>query len=215
MNLYPDPLSSLIVSRETGQEQTPFAQTYLDLLEQNLSSGQSSGDKDWFQVTVLLDLPNNLPPGTAYILVYNNQDPIAYATLEVVEGTGTPNALGPTDTMISALGRVSHYTVYIQSDPTPHAVELLLTHDADSTIGGTGKAYVVNPVGYQKSLSWSDNGTDMKVIITPTHDGSISDAIDFKFYVAGGITNLAVQSVQGYDINGNSITGVSASINND
>ena len=116
--------------------------------------------------------------------------------------------------MISSLGRVPHYTINLQSTQVPYAIELSLTHDPDSATGGTGKAFAVNPIGYQKNLAWSDDGSNMKVIITPAHDNSIKDTVDFKFYVAGGLSNLAVQSVKGYDANGNEILDIFASINN-
>lgn len=50
VNLYPDPVSSLVVSPEIGLDLTPYAQTYSGLIMDNVTSG----DKDWWQTTVLL-----------------------------------------------------------------------------------------------------------------------------------------------------------------
>ena len=57
VNLYPDPLSGLIVSRETGIVLTPFADIYEDVITANFTNN----DKDWYQTTVFVDLPASLP----------------------------------------------------------------------------------------------------------------------------------------------------------
>jgi hypothetical protein len=42
-NFYPDPLSSLIISRQTGQSLTPYAFTYAD----SVNTYFTDGDNDW------------------------------------------------------------------------------------------------------------------------------------------------------------------------
>jgi hypothetical protein len=50
--------------------------------------------------------------------------------------------------------------------------------------------------------------------MTPAQDGGMTNMHDFKFYVAGGVTGLSVDgAVKAFDVNGDSITGISASIN--
>ncbi|MDH5570794.1 MAG: hypothetical protein OEY89_03450, partial [Gammaproteobacteria bacterium] len=49
VNMYPDPLSSMVVSEATNQDITPFAQTYA--LGTNF---YTAGDKDWWQTVVFL-----------------------------------------------------------------------------------------------------------------------------------------------------------------
>jgi hypothetical protein len=84
---------------------------------------------------------------------------------------------------------------------------------------GVGRAYVVNPIGYIKNASWTDDGTNMKVILLPVRDGEITTMEDFKFYVAGGITGLQFASggtslvgAQAFDIDGNPVFGVNVTI---
>ena len=74
---------------------------------------------------------------------------------------------------------------------------------------------VINPTGYLKSLSWSDDGANLKIIMLESKDGiitndssrsDVSDIMtDFNFYISGSITNLQLISAQGYDINGNGV----------
>ena len=66
--------------------------------------------------------------------------------------------------------------------------------------------------GYKKNLIWTDDGTTMKVILTPTNSTKPMDNFnDFKFYVAGNVQNLVVSSVQAYDANGVDVVDVLAS----
>ena len=99
---------------------------------------------------------------------------------------------------------------------SPYAVQLGMGHNP-------GKIYVVNPRGDTKNLSWSDDGTNLTVMITPAWlkgaapaaGETLGEFIHFKFYVAGDIVNsLFIQptSVEGFDIDGNSVT-ISANIN--
>ena len=213
VNLYPDPLSGLIVSRETGIEMTPFADTYW----QQITANFTAGDKDWYQTTVFVDLPPTLAADLVHrIIVKNSLGESFESKVEIIPGTGSPStftaAFGTnlSPEMIAGISRLPHYTIDITGTPVPHAIELTLTHDSDSTAGGTGKAYAVNPIGYKKNLSWSDDGNSMKVILTPTTSTTFDNIIDYKFYVTGGISNLAISSVSAFDINGDSVTGVNA-----
>ncbi len=213
VNLYPDPASSLIVSRETDQDITPTARTYAQTT--NFTAG---GDKDWFQSTVFIDLPATLPTGTTQIEVTNGLGSSHTSTLEIIPGTGTPHNfngefLGPLSAdMFESLSRVSHFTVSFTAATLPEAIEINLTHDPDVDNGGVGRAFAINPTGYKKNLMWTDDGINMKAIILPARDGIFDDEQDYKFYVAGNITGLVIADVTGYDNNGAVVAGVAASI---
>jgi hypothetical protein len=73
----------------------------------------------------------------------------------------------------------------------PHAVELTFTHDADNTASGIGKAFGVNPTGYLKNISWNDDGYNLKVIMLQSKTGIVNDMQDYKFYIAGTVTNCS------------------------
>jgi len=213
INLYADPLSSIIVSRETGIEFTPFANTY----QQTISSNFTSGDKDWYQTTVFVDLPANLGLGVHQVIVQNSQGQTFSSNVEIIDGTGSPSTFSAVNStelspeQIAGISRLPHFTVDFTGTTIPHAIELTLAHDPDSTAGGTGKAYAVNPIGYKKNLSWTDDGTQMKVILIPTTSTTPDNIRDYKFYVTGAVNNLIVSSIAAYDLNGDSVVNVQAS----
>lgn len=212
VNLYPDPLSSLIVSRETGIEMTPYANIY----ENQVTWNFTAGDKDWYQTTVFVDLPPTLVTGIHRIKVKNSLGESFQSNVEIIEGTGSPSSLTAASNtnlspeMIAGISRLPHYTVNFTGTTIPYAIELTLTHDPDSTAGGSGKTFAVNPIGYKKNLSWNDDGTTLKAILSPSTNETPDSIIDYKFYVTGGINNLTVTSVESFDINGNSVFGVNA-----
>ena len=222
MNLYPDPVSNMLVSRAIGEDTTEFASTYA-----NSTLVSANYDKDWFQTTVFLNLPSSLPTGTTMIEISNDADVTHSLSLDIIPGTGAPNTFaadlssvgGPgfvqelSTEMFQSLARANHTTVNVASTGSiPHAVEITMSHLPDSTVGGAGKAFVINPLGYLKSLTWSDDGTNMKIILMQSKDGTINDMNDYKFYVAGTATGLISGTVKGYDINGNEITGLTSTL---
>jgi hypothetical protein len=219
-NLYVDPLASIIISREINEDQTPFASSY----GSQISGNFTGDDKDWWQTVVFVDLPATLQPGSVEIVISNGVETnaLAPATLDIVSGTGESNPLdgellGPmTDDQLASLQRSEHYTVSFTASTIPHAIQIDLTHGADRDNGGTGKAYVVNPLGYMKGATWYDDGFKTRVILIPSKIVKTPKKIqDFKFYVAGRVTNLAlatVDPVQAFDKDGIVVPGVSASI---
>jgi hypothetical protein len=224
MNLYPDPVSNMLVSRAIGHDITTSASTYAVA-----TLASANNDKDWFQTTVFLNLPSSLPTGTTLVEVSNDVGVTHSVSLNIIPGTGVPNTFaadlsnvgGPgfvqnlSVEMFQSLARSNHAIVNIDSpNGIPHAVEISLSHDLDETQGGTGKAFVINPLGYLKNLSWSDDGTNMKIILMQSKDGTIDDIKDYKFYIAGtatGLTDIG-GTVKGYDINGNEITGLTTTL---
>jgi len=213
INLYPDPVSSLLVSFETQQDLTPYAQQYAGVIK-NQTTG---GEKDWWTTSVFVDLPANLPVGTTPIEISNPSGEYAYSEVQIVSGAGTPNTFtstwgGLNPNQLASMGRVAHFTVDFTASTIPFAIQVDLSHAPDVDHGGTGRAYVVNPRGDMKNVTWSDTGTSMRVIILPAKTQALSNVHDYKFYVAGGITNLTVLNVKAVDINGNNVSGVTAAL---
>lgn len=221
-NMYVDPLSSIVVSKQSKQDLTPFARTH----NNNVRFYFTDDDKDWWNTLVIINTPvltgtgQAWPVGNTTIVVTSVSDPTETTTqdLEIIPGVGSPSALsaeilGPLQPdQLEALGRVSHYTVEFDGTTLPHAIQIDLQHDGDKDNGGVGSAYVVNPIGFIKNASWRDDGYNTRVILMPTRDDEIKTFNDFKFYIAGGITNLSVFDVKAYDINGVELTGVIASV---
>ncbi|MFK5948346.1 MAG: hypothetical protein QM500_06215 [Methylococcales bacterium] len=213
LNFYPDPLSSAIVSRETGVEQSTFALTYEGVITANFTKN----DKDWYNKVVFIDLPLSLPTGLTQIVLTNTAGASVTSIVEIIDGIGAPSTFTAqnntklTPAMFDSMTRVENYTVNFTGSVLPYAIELTLYHDPDLAAGGSGNAYVANPLGYKKNLLWSDDGVTMKVILTPANSLKPMDHInDFKFYIAGGLQNLVVSSVSGFDANGDAVTGISA-----
>lgn len=215
VNFYPDPLSSILVSAETGQDITPYAREYANMVNTIFTNG----DSDWWQTTVFLDLPTSLPTGTTAVDISSTSGETHSSTLDIVPGTGQADPLvaelnGPlTAVQLASLERVSHYSIAISGTVIPHALQLDLSHDPTQAVGGSGAVFVVNPKGEVKNINWHDDGNSLRVLLTPASMQSLGDWKDFKFYVAGGVTGLQVSSVVAVDMNGNTITGISASVN--
>ena len=169
---------------------------------------------------VFVDLPDPLPLGPAAVYIYTPTEDIS-TLVDIIATTGghphsfEAQALGAvSEDQFRSIGRVPHYTVTFSGATLPHAIQVDLVHDPDKDNGGVGKAHVVNALGYVKNVSWNDDGTNLRVIMTPARDAIISDMLDFKLYVAGGVTNLVVNSVQAFDINGDAVgSPVTAAIN--
>jgi hypothetical protein len=213
INLYPDPVSSLVLSQETGQDLTPSAQTYAGLV----NSSYTRGDKDWWQTSVFIDLPTTLPVGVAYIEIDNPQGEYVYSEVEIVEGDGQPNTFQATfgslsSNQMATMERVGHYTIRFSGATIPFAIQIDLTHDPDVDHGGAGRAHVANPRGDLKGVAWKDDGSNMRVILTPAKRSVLGNMKEFKFYVAGGVTDLQVVNVKAVDLNGNPVAGITASI---
>lgn len=213
VNLYPDPVSSLVVSTETELDQTPYGRTYGSLV----TSTMTGGDRDWWETTVLVHLPSTLPLGVTRITVTNPQGERAYSDVEIVDGVGRPNSFYTTfgslsPYQIASLQRAPHYTLRFAGPVIPYAIQVDLRHDPDVDNGGTGRAYAVNPRGDVKNLAWTDDGTAMRVLLTPARPQPLASLLDFKFYVAGGVQNLGLVSVQAFAENGTPLAGISATI---
>ncbi|MCA1804323.1 MAG: hypothetical protein LC646_03000, partial [Xanthomonadaceae bacterium] len=217
VNFYPDPVSNVVVSREAGLDTSAYAGNYASQIMNNYTGG----DKDWWQTVVFVDLPLGMFEGDATVLLNTPQES-ATSVVTIVPGTGSPNpfsayfpwgtSFNMTEPQLQSLSRASHYEVSFTGGVVPAGIQLQLSHDPDIDQGGSGRAVVINPVGVVKNVHWVDNGTTITVMLLPASGGTFIDMRDFKFYVAGGVGNLAISSVQAYDLNGNSVTGVAANI---
>jgi len=209
INLYPDPLSSLRVSDATSQNLTPYASTYIYLIDIMTSS-----NKDWWVTNVFLDLPDFLPLGVAYIDITSTSGETTSTSVNIIEGIGKPEGVVSTynEYQLSSLERLNHFSVSIDAAEIPYGVQLDFTHNLDSSNGGVGKAHVINPTSNLKNIIWVDDGGNLKVIITPSQSKLLSTLSDFNFYVTGGIENLQFGSVVASDMNGNKIAGINVNI---
>lgn len=214
VNLYADPLSSLIVSDESNTDVTPFARTYSGQIKTNFTGGS----KEFWQTVVFVDLPPALATGMATVDISSTQGESASVDLDVISGTGAPEQFipellnGPMNgNHLISLARVDHYEIDFTGSTVPYAIQLDL--DYTTLIG-----HLVNPRGDLKNLSWNDTGTGYKVIIT-SPSNPVSNIQDFKFYVAiafgtvsGTTLSIVPGSMQAFDQNGNPVTGVNATV---
>ena len=152
INFYADPLSSAIISRETGIEFSKYALTY----ENTITSNFTKKDKDWYQTSVFIDLPSTLPVGITQIEISNPQGQSVISTVEIIGGVGTPSTFTAQNNtnlntdMLDALTRLEHYAINFDGASLPYAIEVTLLHDPDVDAGGIGKGFAVNPIGYKK-----------------------------------------------------------------
>ena len=213
-NLYPDPVSRLIVGTETNQSLGVNANLY----GANIESVVSNYDKDISQTLLVLNLPATLVTGTASIQVRDQFSALVTATpitIDILPGVGGANLFQQNNSsttlsaeMAATLERADVKTVTFTGATTPYGIQIELTRTP-----AIGKPWIVNPRGDVKSLSWSDDGSTLRVILTPANGVSLSNMANFKFYVAGGVTGLALGSVKAFDSNGNVVSGVTPQIN--
>lgn len=209
VNLYPDPVSRLIVGTQTHQGLNYDADIYGASIDAQLTNQ----DKDWYNTIVYLRLPSTLPPGSAAIDIIGPEGPITQqpAFVEILPSAGgqAGDPLAPQEmtNLLGSLERAEHYTVTFTGSVVPHSIQLEMAYSL-----GTGKAWVVNPRGDLKNLLWTDTGSNLRVMMTPANGQTPEHLTHFKFYVAGNITGLQVTLLRAYDIFGNLIPGVSASV---
>ena len=209
VNLYPDPLSKLVVGDETGEDYGIYADLYGSVLENTIANF----DKEWWNTVVFVDLPADLPTGTNTIDMVADGQVLNQVQIQIIAAGGAPNPFntnegGPLSANhVATMERADHYTVTFQNNTgstVPYAIEVQLQHDK-----GVGVTHIVNPRGDIKNVTWSDlpgaTKDDIKVIIIPTHS-ALNRLIEFKFYVTGNITGLQAIGTQPYDINGQFIT---------
>ncbi|MHB8728229.1 MAG: hypothetical protein ACYC9K_04245 [Sulfuricaulis sp.] len=229
VNMYPDPVSRAVVGTMTNQDlgyQATNTGNLINSFVTNSPTGEH--DNDWWQTTMFLDLPTTLATGTATISIADSAGAtIQPASITIVPGTGNSNLFtvyspwGSTLPMsqywpllLGSMERADRYTVTFNSYKdangaivVPHSIQVGFSHTPN-----VGKTWVVNPRADIKNVVWNDDGTNIQVILTPTQGKTLSQMLDFKFYVAGGIAGLAQAGLKAYDKNGNLMSGVTATV---
>lgn len=209
VNLYPDPVSRLIVGTETQHGLGYDADTY----GASIGAQLTNQDKDWYNTVIYLRLPSTLPSGSAAIDVVGPEGPINQqpALVEIIPGSGTlpSGPLSPQEmaNLLGSLERADHYTVTFTGSTVPHSIQLEMAYSL-----GSGKAWVVNPRGDLKNLLWTDTGSNLRVMLTPSNGQTPEHISHFKFYVAGNITGLKTTHLRAYDVFGNLIPEIKAVI---
>lgn len=228
---YIDPLAKILVSDKSGVVYPNAGMPNYPINENdpiafgNLNPGFASsvrfaagGANDWFDTFVLLDLPTTLPAGIATIDLSSGGTPIGNSvTIEVLPGAPVSRNLflmgGAFDSIpgwIRSIERAPHFSIQL-TGPTgiiPHSIQV----DFARTLAASGNPWITHGRGDITNLSWVDNGTLLKVMQTPVTGKTTNLLSDFNFYVTGAVTALTINSVKAYDVNGNPISGFSASL---
>ncbi len=222
VNLYPDPVSKAVVDTATGRVGNG---TRIGNLINSQVTGQ---DNEWWQTTIVLDLPSAMAIGNATISISDSAGATVLPLIvTIVPGAGTSNLFniytpGGGNSSFPLLGQgyypgalgtferePSNTVTFVSSTVIPHSIQMQFSHTA-----GIGTTWVVNPRGDIKDIMWRDTGSVITVMLMPTQGSSLTQILDFKFYISGGITNLSqvAGSLKAYDVNGNPLSGVTASI---
>lgn len=210
VNLYPDPVSKLVVGTETDQELGVGANLYGASINDQITAA----DKDWWNTVVYLRLPSNVPQGDAQIDITGPQGLVTQhpIVVEILPAAGTTTGGDPFNSaeleqQLASLERADHYLIDFVGSAVPHAIQVEFSHTL-----GVGKPWVANPRGDIKNVAWSDDGANLRVLLTPTHGQTPAQLAHFRFYIAGGISDLRVTQVKAYDVNGNPIPDIVAEV---
>lgn len=212
VNLYPDPLSGMVVADRTGIDLVPYASNYA----MAVNFRHTNFDRDWWQTLVFVDLPASMTPGIATVRISNSAGASTTSTVQVLGSGGQPAVFNADDfgplqsAQLAVLERVPHYEISFSGSGSPHALELQFSHSPGVDQGGTGRAHVVNPRGDIKNLMWTDDGTNLHVILTPAGLAAPGRLVDYKFYVTGGIVNLQLVDLKAFSSTGALLSGFTA-----
>lgn len=222
MNLYPDPASRAVVGYQTTQQLGGGGANIggqIANLTYDANTGES--DDDYWQTTVFLDLPTTIPVGTATIAITGGTDaPLNPMHVDILSGSSVRNPFSVytsslanagswllSSTALKAMERAPQSTVTFSGTTIPHSIQFEFSHTP-----AVGKTWIVNPRGDIKNVLWTDTGSNVRVILTPTAGTTLAQMIDFKFYISGGITGITPTNFKAYDINGSPVSGVSFAI---
>ena len=179
---------------------------------------------------VFVDLPVAMATGDATILIETpaglNHETYT-STVNIVPGAGQAHNFDAITKVfgvnfalenqhLQVMERVPHATLDLSGSTVPYAIQVDLSHNPDQHNGGLAgdKAYISNPVGHIKSVSWNDNGVSTRIIMMPNRDSDITDFKDFKLYLAG-VGGWSVVDIQAFDQDGRTdgLGDVSATVN--
>lgn len=226
VNLYPDPISNLLVDAKTNPESGPDTSKGFFWSFQ-LEDSVTSGDSDFSQKLIVADIPAGLSSGPATINISSAtlSTSIDIEILADSSGTASTDEFPIQETPFPELGvsfgdklrlaeRAPHNVISFSGSQIPHAIQLEIAHMPDKDNGGVGRPFVATGRSDIKNITWSDDGSNMRVIILPARTSeTIPSFANFKFYIAGGLTGLLISNVSAYDSNGNIVNGVTAQIN--
>jgi hypothetical protein len=217
VNMYPDPASRAVVGTMTGQDLDYCADACTGALIKAVSS-----DNDWWQTVMMLDLPSTFPSGAATVSITDSAGAVIQPIyIDILPGTSASNLFTVYNTwgsvtpllqywpdLLRSMERADRYTVtFASSGVIPHSIQVEFTRTP-----GVGVTWVVNPRGDIKNVAWTDDGTRIKVLLTPTVGETLSQLLDYKFYIAGGIAGLTQTNLKAYDVNGNPVSGITANV---
>lgn len=216
INAYSDPLSQLVV-RDGARMDVEGA--YGDLVRQQITGG----DNEWSETFLFIDLPTDIATGQAWISVTSSGASLTRSSIGLQVLPGGPVApnrfLGlapgpkggpPVDVAMAAMERAPHFVVTLSGPDglVPHSIQVKFSR----SLGKTGGAWVTQGRGDLKNIMWSDNGSELIVLLTPTKGVPVSDLRDLRFYVSGAVEALDVLDLKAYDMSGNMLSGFSAQL---
>lgn len=212
---YPDPVSKLVVAdRAQTVYGTMFPDYIINMWGENIRGSLTGGDNDWSETFVLFDLPTDIASGVASLQFAADGVNLTAApiTIEVLSGPAASTQpfqyfSGTTPNMAPYTGaeRASHFVVKFTgpAGTIPNSIEAVFSR----TVGPIGDPWVTHGRGDLKNLMWSDNGSEIKVMLTPVKGEPLTSLQDFKFYVTGSVTALNLVSLKAYDALGNLLSG--------
>lgn len=213
---YPDPVSKLMVANRAHTTYGTLFPDYTIDTWGDFVEGLTGGDNDWSQTFVLFDLPTDIATGSASLQftsggVQQTQivEPIRIQVLPGPPASTQPfqffNGTLATQTPYTGAERASHFVVNFTGPQgtIPHSIEAVFSR----TLGAAGDPWVTHGRGDLKNLMWSDNGSELKVMLMPVKGQPLGSLKGFKFYVTGSVATLSLVSLKAYDASGNSLSG--------
>lgn len=212
---YPDPVSKLVVAdRANTTYGTQFPDYIINSWGYAIRGNMTSGDNDWSETFVLFDLPTDIASGTASLQFASGGTDLTVSSIpiEVLPGpAATPQPFqyfqntSKLQAPYTGGERAPHFVVDFTgpAGSIPNSIEAIFSR----TLGSTGDPWVTHGRGDLKNLMWSDNGSEIKVMLTPVKGTPLSLLKDFKFYVTGSVTSLNLISLKAYDASGNPLSG--------
>lgn len=215
INAYSDPLSHLVV--RDGARMDPSG-GYADDIRREVTYG----DNEWAETFLFMDIPTDIAPGVASLSFTSSGASLTPRgiQLEILPGgpvtqnkfLGFRPPSGQTQVTMGMreMERAAHFVVTVSGPEgvVPHSMQVRFSR----SLGATGESWVTQGRGDLKNIMWSDNGTELIVLLTPTKGVSLSDLRDLRFYVSGAVTTLAVLDIKAYDTLGNPLSGFSAQL---
>ncbi|MCW8830694.1 MAG: hypothetical protein OQK32_04140, partial [Gammaproteobacteria bacterium] len=139
INFYADPTSYMAVGSElydSGDVIDDPKYYYGATYGSTMTAAFTDLDPDWWQTTVVVDLPSSLPVGNTNVLLTSSgslgeglQVPV-----QIIEGDGSPHTLpvemmgAITDYQLRIMERAPNYEVQFTGATVPHAIQVDLTH---------------------------------------------------------------------------------------